>query len=188
MSAKKFGIFVLFIILLTFSLRPEPRERFFLGIWGGYFSHSNSDFREVYGSGSLCPEVKTGIKVYKNVYLWCGYGYFSTKGETLFFQEETTFSQHFFSLGPGFRVKLNPALSLEGEIGIYHVRYKEEALGEKLSGPAPGFRLNLGMMLSISQSFFADISVSYLWASEKIDGASVELGGLKTGIGIGVRI
>lgn len=198
MRAKKFGIFILFILLLTFSLRPEtdtfrlrpepePGKRFFLGIWGSYFSQSDSDFREVYGSGILSPEVKTGIKIYKNLYLWCGYGYFSSKGETLLFAEETTFSQHFLSIGPGFRVKLTTGLFFAGEIGIYHVKYKEEALGEKLSGSAPGFRVNSGMMLSISRGFFADVSVSYLWASEKIDGTSFKLGGLKPGIGIGIR-
>jgi hypothetical protein len=198
MRAKKFGIFILFILLLTFSPRPEtdafrlrpepePGKRFFLGIWGGYFSQSSGDFRDVYGSSSLCPEVKTGIKIYKNFYLWCGYGYFSSKGETLVFAEETTFSQHFLSLGPGFRMKLAPALSFAGEIGIYQVKYKEEALGEQLTGTAPGFRVNLGMMLSLSRSFFADVSVSYLWASEKIDGVSFKLGGLKPGIGIGIR-
>jgi hypothetical protein len=187
MIAKKVVIFLLFAAVLTFSLRPEPGERFFLGIWAGYFSQSDSDFREVYGSGGLCPELKAGIKVYKNLYLWCGYGYFSIKGETLVFEEETTFTQHFLSLGPGFRVKLTPAMSFVGEIGIYQVRYKEEALGEELSGTAQGFRLNLGMMLSISRNFFANISVSNLWASEKIEGVSFKLGGFKPGIGIGVR-
>lgn len=163
-------------------------ENFSVSLTANCFRPSDSGYREIYNSAEFLPEIKVGAIVYKNFYLWASVGYLQSTGETIpELSEETKSAQTFSSLGAGIKHELNAKLSIRLGAGLLAVRYKEEAFSGKVSGSEFGFIFDGGLQYSLVPGFFVDLSTGYLSASDKIEGVSIKLGGLKAGVGIGIE-
>jgi hypothetical protein len=188
MKRKLFLVFIIF----SLSITGFTNDRFSISVMGNYLSSADEGFQDFYGKSSFYPEVKLGIKIFKGFYLWGGFASLSARGETEpMLQEETKWTQKFFSFGGGYKAKLISAIAANLRLGILFTKYKEEALEMELDDSASGFFASAGLVFHIGSIFFIELEIGYLSVSDEIiyDDIvnSIDLGGFKAGIGIGVR-
>lgn len=188
MKRKLFLVFIIFSLSITGFTNP----RFSISVMGNYLSSADEGFQDFYGKSHFYPEVKLGIKIFKGFYLWGGFGSFTATGETEpLLQEETKWTQRFISYGGGYKAKLSSAIAANLRLGILLTKYKEEALELVVDKSDSGFIVSGGLIFHIGTIFFTELEIGYLSVSDEIiyDDIvnSIDLGGFKAGIGIGVR-
>lgn len=180
------SILVLFLMVPIYSAGS-----FSISFTGNYLSPSDDDYKDIYGSSVFFPELKLGYKIFNNFYLWAGYGMFSATGETPELKEETKSNQNFLSFGAGYNGDFTKKLGYIVELGAVSISYKEEAMELEISKKAFGFRADVGLVYNISSTFFAVVSAGYMSASDTItvegEDVKVKLGGVKGGIGVGIK-
>ena len=71
--------------------------------------------------------------------------------------------------------------------GLLYVIYREEALGEKVTGSAPGAEIGASLEYKISARLFLFPFAAYMLANDTVEGTDVKLGGFKAGVGAGIR-
>lgn len=91
----KRSILFLLSILLLFNLSIYSNEKFMISFSGNLLSPSDSNFKDIYGSLIFYPELNIGYKVYKNFYLWAGYGFLTKNGITPVLELETKSTQNY---------------------------------------------------------------------------------------------
>jgi len=174
-------------LLLLSSVNGFAGERFMISVSGNYLLPSDTNFKDIYEKGLFYPELKAGFKVFKGLYLWAGYGFFSATGTTPVLKLEAKSSQKFLSGGAGYMIDIFKKFDFKVEVGLFHVSYTEESMGDKLSDFAIGYRIDGGMIFNLARIFFVEISLGYLTASDTIENFSIKLGGFRTGIGLGIK-
>ncbi len=177
---------LLFLLVLV-SGAPQAAENFSTAITGGALFPGDSGYKDVYGKSAFFPELKAGYALSEKIFVWAGYGFLYKKGETPVLKLEAKSSQHFLSLGAGYRGKLAGQLGYEADLGLMIVAYKEEAMETSASGTAFGFRVDAGLTYVLFGPVFAVADVGYLYASEKVNGETIKPGGFKAGLGLGVK-
>jgi hypothetical protein len=183
-------LFLVFIIL-SLSITGFTRDRFSISVMGNYLSSADQGFEDFYGKSHFYPGVKLGVKIFKGFYLWGGFGVLTATGETEpLLQEESKWTQKFFSFGGGYKAKLSGTIAANLRLGALFTKYKEEALELELKDSASGFIVSGGLIFHIGSIFYTELEIGYLSVSDEIDDDiidSIDLGGFKAGIGIGVR-
>jgi hypothetical protein len=179
---KLFWTAVVVLVLSSSSLAG----RFLVSAEVSYLSPSDSGFKDIYGSSVILPELRVGITIFKDFFIYGSYGFFSVKGETPVLKFEAKSAQNVISFGAGYSLSLTRAVSLEGAVGGVFFDYKEEALDTEVKGSALGFRVEGGAAYTIGKHFFARLSAAYLAASDTVEGVDIKLGGFRAGIGLGV--
>ena len=186
----KKGVIVSFLVLLLMA-PVYGAGKYTVSLTANFLSPADGDYKDVYGSGVFFPELKLGYKISGNFSLWGGLGLLSAEGSTPVLDEDSKSNQNFISFGAGYNKNLKEKLDFKFELGLAYVNYREEALGEKISDSAFGFKLDAGLLYTISNSFFAVVELSYLCARDTLtfegEEVKIKLGGLKGGIGVGVR-
>jgi hypothetical protein len=170
--------------------------KFFVSVTGNYRVPWGENFKDFYGSGIFAPEIKAGYKFYRGFYLWGGYGFFSRSGESNVFKEPTKWQQEFLSMGLGYYENLSIKFGWKAEVGVLYVWYTEEMSqieeGEVVktfseSGNAMGVRIGGAGIFKFSNRLYTEISLGYLFADDTINEIDIKLGGLRAGIGLGLR-
>lgn len=165
----------------------DTRGRLMLVVSGNFLSPTDDGFRAIYSKGVVYPGLKAGYRVSRSIYLWAGYGFFSIKSETPVLRLDTQATQHFLSAGLGYMFHISPKIDYIGELGIFSGGYREESMGEVLKGSALGFALNNGLLFRLNRRFYVELSLGYLTASDTVEDVKIKLGGIRTGLGLGVR-
>lgn len=165
----------------------QAAENFSAAISGSILFPGDSGYKDVYGKSAFFPELKAGYALSEKLFVWAGYGFLYKKGETPVLKLEAKSSQHFLSLGAGYRGMLSASLGYEAGVGLVLVAYKEEAMSTSASGTAFGFRADAGLTYALTGPVFALAEVGYLYASDKVNGETVKPGGFKAGLGLGVK-
>jgi len=180
---------ILFVSLMVFVLCASvfSGEKFMVSATGNYLYPSDSGYKDVYGSSLYYPEFKAGYKLYNGFYIWAGYGFFSEKGTTTELGQKAKSTQNFLSFGIGYNGKFSGKLEYKAELGGFNADYKEEAMGEEVTGNSVGFGVETGILYRVWSSFFIKISAGYLSASDKVEEVEIKLGGFKAGIGVEAR-
>ncbi len=174
-------------LLLLASLNGFAGERLMISASGNYLLPSDKNFKDIYGKGLFYPELKAGFKVFKGLYLWAGYGFFSANGTTPVLKLEAKSSQKFLSGGAGYLINITKKFDFKIEMGLFYASYREESMGEEVSNSAIGYRIDGGVIFNLGRIFFVEISLGNLRASDTIDDIPVKLGGFRTGIGLGLK-
>jgi hypothetical protein len=183
MREKKIIMVIMFFVLSTISYGKG-----FLGINGNLFFPSDKDYKEVYGNSMIYPELEIIYSVKNNIFLFGGYGYFSKTGKTIGdLKEDAKSSRGILSFGAGYDIELNEKTDILVKFGIARIGYKEEAMEVKKEGNKIGFLMGAEFMYKIGERFFTKLTVGYMNGKDKIDEVNLNLGGFKTGIGIGLR-
>jgi hypothetical protein len=175
------------VMVFIFCTSVFSGEKFMISVSGNYLNPSDSGFKDVYGNSVYYPELKVGFKFYGDFYLWVGYGFFSKKGTTTELEQEAKSTQHFFSFGIGHDGKISEKLGYKVELGGFNADYKEEAMGEDVTGSSIGYAVETGILYRVWSSLFIKISAGYLSASDKVEEVEIKLGGFKAGIGVEAR-
>lgn len=180
--------YLLIITLFLSSISVHAANRFTVTVSGNYLVPSDGNYKDIYGNEALYPEIKARYKIYRNFFIWAGYGFHSDKGTTIStLNMDAESDQHFFSFGAGFQGRLSSPLEYKLEAGAVNFNYKEKAMGEEISGSVLGIRFEGGLAVNIVNPLFAEVSVGYTKASDTIDGLSIKFGGFKTAVGLGVK-
>jgi len=178
---KKRLIFTCMILFLSTGI--FGKERFMVSLTGYYLGPADSNYKDIYGKGMFSPEFKIGAKVSGSLYLWTGYGYLSAKGKTVgVFIEETKSSQHFLSFGPGYTGNLTGKLDYLLELGLFHARYQEQALGEEVTGSALGLRVGFDVCYKIANHIYSGLTLGYSSARDEVEKVRIHIGGFETGL------
>ena len=181
---KKFLLVISVMALLTISL---PAKDLSLALCISYLGKADSGFKEVYGSGGVMPGLRLEAVVWKGLSLYGAYGYFAKTGTTPVLAAEAKTTQHFIGAGAAWRGALAPKLEWGLYGGLLYVSYREEALGDKVTGNALGFEIGASLDYSLSSRIFLFPFVSYLQADDTIDDMKIKLGGFKAGVGAGIH-
>lgn len=175
------------LMILVLCVCGFSEEKFMVSVVGNYLNPSDSGYKDIYGSDVFYPELKAGYKLYKGFYIWTGYGFFSKKGTTTELKQEAKSTQHFLSFGIGYDRKISEKFGYKAELGLLNASYKEEAMGEEVTGNSIGFGIEAGILYRVWSGFFVKISAGYLSASDKVEDVEIKLGGFKAGIGVEAR-
>lgn len=163
-------------------------KKMFFEIQGAVMLPTDGDFKEIYSSSVIYPRVKAAYKFGEHIYAFFGCGLFTITGETPVLKEESSSKQKICQIAAGYEGDISDKLQFRLEAGGANFTYEEEAFGESVDGSRFGIYLGGSMVYNFSKSFFATLNLGFMGASDKIEGIDIKLGGVHTGIGIGVRL
>jgi len=203
-------VLLLIVVIVLFSgILSASGTKFTLTIYGNYLTIEDDDFKEKYGGKKFFPEAKVSVTVFGNFYLWGSYGFFpsrynwtewSNKGIVLpDIEGESTADKRIISGGVGFFAGyIEPGnFSIKVELGICSITNAIEStrnfidtkefidsLEEKQSGT--GIRGRFGVTYGLYKKLFSELSLSYMYAADKVDDKRINLGGMQVSIGLGL--
>jgi len=177
---------ILFILIVSAGWAVAG-ENFQVRFIGNYLAPADSGYKDIYGKSMFYPEFKAGYSFSSNFYIWAGYGFLDRTGETPILKLEAKSKQNFLSLGLGYSGVLSDALGYFAELGLANASYKEEAMGVEESGSVLGFRADAGLTYAVSGPVFACLEVGYISTSKNVNAVTIKPGGLKLGLGLGLK-
>lgn len=202
-------LLLLVVIVLFSSILSASRTRFTFTIYGNYLTIEDDAFKAQYGGKKIYPEAKVTATLFGNIYLWGSYGFFpshynwtewSNKGLVLAdIEGERTADKRIMSGGVGFFAGyIEPSnFSLKLEVGICSITNdiestrnfidtKEFIDSEETKQSGVGVRGRLGVTYGLYKKLFSELSLSYMYAADKVDDKWVNLGGIQVSIGLGL--
>ena len=175
-----------FLAIYALSEETKTDTTFILTLRGNYLRSNDAYYRQIYGKNKYYPEIELGVHVYKFLYLRLSYGYLSAEGYTPLLGMRAKSVQHFTSLGPGIQGKIYGICYYKFGFGLFLVSYEEEAMGEKVADSSVGYSIDGGLIFKLFRPIFIETSIRFLTASENLEEVSIDLGGFRAGIGLGV--
>jgi hypothetical protein len=169
------------------NFKAERDFKIFFLVCGNYLRPAESGFSDIYGSGPIYPGVAGGYKFNRNWYIWGGYSFFSKKGKSAVLEKPSKWKQEYFSLGIGYYKNISIRVAGRVSVGAMVVRFSEEAFGDKVTANTFGVELEAAGIYKISQLLFTEITLGYLVASDTVEEISINLGGVRAGVGLGLR-
>jgi len=154
---------------------------------GNYLVPADSGYKDIYGKSMFYPELKAGYAFSGDFYVWAGYGFLDRQGETPVLKLEAKSSQDFLSAGLGYRGGAADGLGYFVELGLANVSYKEEAMGVTEKGSVLGFRADAGLTYTVASPLFICLELGYISTSKKVNEVTIKPGGLKAGLGVGLK-
>ncbi len=160
----------------------------FTGINFGVLFPSDSNYKEIYGNSAFFPELEIGLQIYKGIMIIGEYGSFTKTGKTIGeLKLDIKSSQSLMSIGVAHRVYSIKRLIIIAKSGIAFINYKEEAMGESISGNKTGFMLGGDLVFNVSDKLYTKGAIKYRSAKDTINRMEIKLGGLSIGIGVGIK-
>ncbi len=158
----------------------------FLEVKGSYFFPTERAFQDIYGGG-LMYGGEISLTIWKNLDIWIG-GYYFSRYSGLTYTGEETYLQ-IMPLGGGLKYRITTGLlSLYGGAGVNYFDYQESnVIGDVQSG-AVGYVAKAGAYLEPVDKFVIDIFVEYSTCTMTPADYTIDIGGIKAGIGIGARL
>lgn len=186
---KKGIILLVSVLMFAMVVNAETNDKkIFIEIQGMIMLPSDGGFKDIYGSSVIYPRGKAAYKFGDHLYAFFGCGLFNVTGETPVLKEESKSKQRICLFAAGYEGDLSDKMQFRIEAGGANLDYKEEAFGEIVEGAKIGIFLGGSFVYNFSDTFFATFNLGYIGASDKVEGVNIKLGGIHTGIGIGVRI
>jgi len=168
------------------STPPEGRFGLFLTL--GFLAPRDADFRKIYGSPVFFPAFRAEGRVYNRFSVWAEYSLTSKKTGTIpVIGEKAESSQSSLAFGGGYSGWIDGGLSYQVRAGLCSISYNETALGSEESGNVLGFKIEGSLFYRIKSNFFLEAAAGYSAGSETDGALSVELGGLRAGLGLAWR-
>ena len=157
-----------------------------LEVKGSYFYPTEGAFQDIYGGGFMYGgEVSLGI--WKNLFAWIGGYYFSKYGELSYTGEETYLQ--IFPIGGGLKYRIKAGMfSFYGGAGAnYFDYYESNVIGDETEGGV-GFVAKLSACMEPVNHFVVGLFVEYSYCTMTPADFTIDIGGIKAGLGIGVRL
>lgn len=184
--------FKLFFAFLLVNLYPLMATEISLEIRSAAFFHSSGRFREIYGNvgGSYQLEASTKFNDCDCYETWANFDWFSKHGKSDGFNDPTRVSIANISLGIKFPYQIceqfTAYIGIGPSLSRIWLKNKSQCRHEKVSKLAIGGVLKTGVYYFISERVFVDVFVDYLYQPVHFE-THVDIGGFKTGAGIGVK-
>lgn len=181
------------VLLLLATASAE--SRFFLAVGANMLRPADADYRQVYGSRAIYPDLSATVRILGGLCLTGSAGRFSKSGTTPELGLEARSTQSYFSFGLGYLLRATPLLCFEAGAGIAGLGYREEALGAWVKGRHRGiFVEGSALFVPEDEILFFGLKVSYL--SARVDDLNLDmtgpqpirLGGAKIALYIGIQL
>jgi len=140
-------------------------------------------FQDIYGGG-LSYGGDLTLNVWKNVGIWFGASSFSGKGELTFTREETQISLVSLVLGGNYTFFTSPVNFYAG-LGARFVLYKESNVLGEVNDSGFGIEAKVGLYKKLLAGLFVDLFVGLSTCRMQPADFKINVGGFKSGIGIG---
>jgi hypothetical protein len=186
-----------FCMVFFFSPLFLWSDRFTTELRGGYFLPASQVMREIYKNGGPEVEVEQIIRLDRSLNLWLNFNYFQREGHSVGLKDKTTIHLYPFSLGIKYNFHLLESFDLYFGLGgsttsvrIHdHSAFVKKHIHERAFGGVGkfGFLYFIGKMVCID--LFADYYYTRISGVHRsgVQGTSRQVGGLRTGLGLGVR-
>ncbi|MBA3815637.1 MAG: hypothetical protein H0X29_03790 [Parachlamydiaceae bacterium] len=183
-------IFTILFSLLFLEFSALKANETSVEIRSAAFFHSSKLFREIYGNVSGSYQLEVATQLNQCVDGWANFDWFTKHGRSNEFNDPTRVNIANFSLGIKYPYQFCQNFSAYIGIGpsfsTIWLKNKSECNHSRTSRLAVGGILKTGIIYSINRCFFVDLFVDYLYQPVHFD-RRVDIGGFKTGAGIGVK-
>jgi len=178
---------ILLFALMVLAGWAQAAGSFHVRLTGNVLLPGDSGYKDIYGKSVFYPELKAGYAFSSDIYIWAGYGFVNEKGETPVLKLPAESSQKFLSFGLGYRGAFSDALGWFAELGLTNASYKETAMDVTESGSVLGFRADAGLTYTVASPLFLSLELGYISTSKKVNSVTIKPGGLKLGLGLGLK-
>ena len=185
------AIFRIFLVFLCLSLCPIFAEfQNSIEIRSAAFFHSSKRFRDIYGTVSGNYQIEASTKLYDCIDGWANFDWFSKHGKSVGFNDPTRVSIANISLGIKFPYQFceqfTPYIGIGPSLSRIWLKNKSQCSRETVSKLAIGGVLKTGVYYFINRHIFIDVFVDYLYQPVHFE-TNVDIGGIKTGVGVGFK-
>ena len=174
-------------LLQSETQKKSGRSKFFVSLAAGYLFSMDSNYKKIYGSGSIFPQLKVGFKISKSFYIWTGYGVVKGKGVVPGIGTDAESEQGFLALGFKYTRDFPGKLGYKLDLSTVKVSYSEKALDTEVKGSALGFDLEVGLVYRLGKRLFTEFYTGYLYGSKLVLNKKITLGGFGVGLGLGMK-
>jgi opacity protein-like surface antigen len=181
---------LIFLLLLTFG--PLQSAEWIAELRAGYFYPTSKKFREIYRQGGPEGEVEVSKSFSENWIGWGNINYFQRSGRSKGFHDRTTIRMLPLSLGLKYQFQFcncfSPYIGAGVTYTFLNVKNAAHFVKRHVSREGFGFVLKSGVNINLSEDFLLDLFLDYYYQDVRFhDKHRVEVGGLRTGIGLGYR-
>lgn len=162
----------------------------------GYFLPASELIKDVYHNGGVEPEVEAAFTINNGFKVWANFSAFYRKGRTEGLNDRTSIQIYPLSLGIKHDFKILDSLSLYLGVGpsftwvviCNHSPYVQGRVSKTAWGVVGKSGLLFYLPHNIILDIFADYSYSRIGSISRsgVQSESVNVGGLRTGLGVGV--
>lgn len=185
--------FLVFYIFTSYTFAENILE-----FRSGYFRFDNSTARDIYGNGTITLELENNYKFKPRVSLWGNFNASWKKGSSLNVDNPTHLYLYTLSVGPKFFLTINKTwLDLylgAGLSGAYlHLRDDTSYLPDTTKRLSAGIVGKTGFLISLNKAWILDLFFDYYYQpvstrqSSSLTKSTLNIGGFRTGAGIGYR-
>lgn len=167
------------------KIKAVKKRNYKVKVGINYFIPSEKAFKDIYGGGMMYMG-EINIRIWRNIELWIGGSYFSKKGKLTFTQEDTKLE--IIPIGAGLKFWLStgsPDFYVGG--GLSYILFKEKNPIGDISKGELGYDGIIGSIVELPWGFLIDLFINYSYSVTKPADFKVNIGGFKTGIGIGYK-
>lgn len=169
-------------------LSQGPCGKLFLSVNMYYQQLRDKHYKEVYSGSAALPQIKAGVQLIRNFYLIAGYGFFTADGTIKEWSAPAKSTQNIFMAGFRINKRFTPRLAWKIDAMAVVFKYKEEALETLISKSTTGYGLEGGFSYELAKYLFTEISIGYLYGSDIHIDREVDLGGLRMGFSLGLKL
>ena len=179
---------LIIIVLLISAITLSAGEKIYGELGINLLLPSDSNYKEIYGSNVMMPDVEIGYMINEKINVYGGFGYISKKGTTVGeLKVDTKTTRSYLDFGIGYGIYKNDKFSIKIKGGISYIISKEEAMEEDVSSNRLGFRGELEGDYKISDKLFTGLKIGYIYGKDSVEDVDIKLGGVKIGAVLGYR-
>lgn len=186
-----YRIKISFITLITLLFSASlSAKNFTTEVRVGYFYPSNNLIREIYKAGNFEFEAEGSYRIYKNISLWLNASIFVANGHSVGLHNQTNLQLYPLSAGLKYTFspdkKISPYIGLGANYTFATVHDKTPFTQGSIHKKGGGIVAKSGMFLKISECSYLDLFTDYSYTNIASAIGSINLGGFRGGIGLGI--
>jgi hypothetical protein len=207
----KKSLCLVFIVLLASGFAFAAGGKLIFNLYGNCMDLPVNNYTGQASQYKIFFEAKAAFAISGNTYLWASHGYFPLRDSWPGWNSKNSFSsdlnverklgKKIISGGCGFFAGYlkKDQIAVRGEIGICAITNDIDTTtsstgtnallhAETAKQAGIGVRGNLAFTYGLYKNIFGELSVGYMYASDKIDNVRTNLGGLHLQLGLGINL
>jgi hypothetical protein len=179
-------LLIIFFAFLPFILWGECTSQ----IRVGYFYPTSHLMRKIYRDGGVEYEAEGSVRLCDRFSFWTNISTFRRDGHSLGLHDRTTVHLYPFSLGLKYTLPITCQLSAYAGIGPSYswmkIHDRSSFVRRHTRKYAWGGVAKAGLLYYFCDCYFLDLFADYYYTRVHKQGGSVDIGGLRTGAGLGI--
>jgi hypothetical protein len=184
------NFFRIFFVVFLINSYPLMAIETSVELRSAAFFHSSKRFRHIYGNVSGSYQLEASSKLHDCFEIWENFDWFSKHGRSIGFKDPTRVSIANISFGIKcpyqFCEQFTAYIGIGPSISRIWLKNKSRGFHERISKLVIGGILKTGIYYFINPYVYVDVFVDYLYQPVHFE-THVDIGGFKTGMGIGIK-